>query len=37
MHPDWVSIDGLHPSTAGYAAIANEFASTLKQARIPGA
>ena len=32
QHPDWVSGDGFHPSTAGYAAIARVFASALKQA-----
>lgn len=37
MHPDWVSSDGFHPSTAGYAAIASVFASTLKQAAKAGA
>ncbi len=31
-HPDWVSGDGFHPSTAGYAAIAGVFAAALKQA-----
>jgi acyl-CoA thioesterase I len=30
LHPDWVSSDGFHPSTAGYAAIAAQFASVLK-------
>jgi lysophospholipase L1-like esterase len=37
MHPDWVSSDGFHPSTAGYAAIAGVFASMLKQATKSGA
>jgi len=32
QHPDWVSGDGFHPSTAGYAAIARVFALALKQA-----
>lgn len=32
QHPDWVSGDGFHPSTAGYAAIAGVFVSALKQA-----
>jgi lysophospholipase L1-like esterase len=32
QHPEWVSGDGFHPSTAGYAAIAAVFASALKQA-----
>lgn len=32
QHPDWVSGDGFHPSTAGYAAIAGVFALALKQA-----
>lgn len=31
-HPDWVSSDGFHPSTAGYAAIAATFAATLREA-----
>jgi GDSL-like lipase/acylhydrolase family protein len=31
QHPDWVSGDGFHPSTAGYTAIAVVFASALKQ------
>ena len=31
-HPDWVSSDGFHPSTSGYAAIAAEFASALESA-----
>lgn len=30
LHPDWVSSDGYHPSTSGYAAIASEFAAALK-------
>jgi acyl-CoA thioesterase I len=30
QHPDWVSPDGFHPSTAGYVAIAARFASALK-------
>ena len=25
LHPDWVSADGFHPSTAGYAAVAGAF------------
>jgi acyl-CoA thioesterase-1 len=33
-HPDWVSSDGFHPSTLGYAEIAAVFMATLKQARI---
>jgi lysophospholipase L1-like esterase len=37
MHPDWVSSDGFHPSTAGYAAIAGVFASMLKQNSKSGA
>ena len=32
VHPDWVSSDGFHPSSSGYAAIAAEFASALKGA-----
>jgi lysophospholipase L1-like esterase len=32
QHPEWVSGDGFHPSTAGYAAIAGVFAAALKQA-----
>ena len=31
-HPDWISPDGFHPSTKGYAAIAALFASSLNQA-----
>jgi acyl-CoA thioesterase I len=34
-HPDWVSSDGFHPSSAGYAAIAESFASALKRAGNP--
>jgi acyl-CoA thioesterase I len=37
LHPEWVSSDGFHPSTAGYAAIAGAFAATLKQATKAGA
>ena len=33
LHPDWVSSDGFHPSTAGYAAIAAAFAAAFKNAR----
>ena len=29
-HPDWVSADGFHPSTAGYAAIAEAFAAAYR-------
>jgi lysophospholipase L1-like esterase len=29
VHPDWVGLDGFHPSAAGYAAIAARFASAL--------
>jgi lysophospholipase L1-like esterase len=29
QHPDWVSADGFHPSAAGYAAIAGQFAAAL--------
>lgn len=36
IHPDWVSNDGFHPSTAGYTAIAGVFASMLKQATKSG-
>jgi len=36
-HPSWVSGDGFHPSTNGYAAIAAVFAATLKQAAHNGA
>ena len=32
LHPDWVSSDGFHPSTSGYAAVAAEFAAALKSA-----
>ena len=28
-HPDWVSSDGFHPSTAGHAAIASTFATAV--------
>jgi acyl-CoA thioesterase-1 len=31
LHPDWVSSDGFHPSSAGYAAIAATFAATWRQ------
>ena len=32
LHPDWVSSDGFHPSSAGYVAIAAAFAAALKHA-----
>ncbi len=31
VHPDWVSSDGFHPSTSGYIAIEQLFATALKQ------
>ena len=31
-HPEWVSSDGFHPSTRGYAAVAAAFAAAVKQA-----
>jgi acyl-CoA thioesterase-1 len=30
IHPEWVSTDGFHPSTAGYAAIADAFAAQYR-------
>jgi acyl-CoA thioesterase-1 len=30
LHPDWVSPDGFHPSTAGYAAIAGAFGAQYR-------
>jgi acyl-CoA thioesterase I len=30
VHPEWVSADGFHPSTAGYAAIADAFAAQYR-------
>ncbi len=30
-HPDWVSSDGFHPSTAGHAAVAGAFAEVLQR------
>ena len=30
VHPDWVSSDGFHPSTSGYIAIEQVFATALK-------
>jgi acyl-CoA thioesterase I len=29
LHPDWVGVDGFHPSAAGYAAISATFAAAL--------
>ena len=30
IHPDWVSADGLHPSTPGYAAVAGAFVNAYR-------
>ena len=34
-HPEWVSSDGFHPSTAGYVAIAAAFAERYRSVRTP--
>ncbi|HEV1997241.1 MAG TPA: GDSL-type esterase/lipase family protein, partial [Candidatus Dormibacteraeota bacterium] len=34
-HPEWVSADGFHPSSAGYAAIARTFAESYRSLKTP--
>jgi lysophospholipase L1-like esterase len=32
QHPEWISADGFHPSTQGYAVIAKQFEDAYRRA-----